>query len=143
MPRSPTLARLGEALADDALVHHLASFDMPYHALAVDEEGHREADDAVAACRLAVEVEERVKAVERELVEERTGPRAVFLQIDGKEHRVAATGDAVERGHFGAARLAPGRPKVHDDDLTVEARQRARRSVGCVPLEVRRDRAHA
>src|SRR5207244_5609954 len=103
----PDLARLRDPVADDALVHHLAALDVTDDALRVDEERDRQTDDAVAARGLAVEVEERVEAVERELVEERARPRAVLLEIDSKEDRVAAARDAVQRRHLRAARRAP------------------------------------
>src|SRR5204862_11757 len=54
----PDLARLRDPVADHALVHHLAALDVTDDALRVDEERDRQTDDAVAARRLAVEVEE-------------------------------------------------------------------------------------
>src|SRR5919109_4263667 len=135
------LAGFSDAEPDLLLAERSPELEVADDARPVHEEGAREAEDAEATGRLAVAVEDWDQPVEAELVEERADLVAGLLQIDFQDHDIGfRRGDALQRGHLLPARLAPGRPKVHDDDLAPVVGQpeglASRRDV----LEVRRGR---
>src|SRR3989441_12950270 len=79
-------ARLREALPDLRLGERAAQLDVPDDAVAVDEEGARQAEDAEAARRRAVRVEHRHEPVEPELIDEGADLVARLLEVD-LDHR--------------------------------------------------------
>src|SRR5438093_1626978 len=134
-------ARLPQALPDLRIGERAAQLDVPDEAVAVDEEGARQAEDAEAARRRAVSVEHRPEAVEPELIDEGADLVARLLEVDlDHRHVRLAARDAIEGGHLLAARHAPGRPEVHDHDPAAKIRQ-ARRSPRAAPCEIRSGRA--
>src|SRR5437899_7036432 len=134
-------ARLRQALPDLRIGERAAQLDVPDDAVAVDEEGARQAEDAEAARRSAVRVEHRHEPVEPELIDEGADLVARLLEVDlDHRHVRLAARDAIEGGHLLAARHAPGRPEVHDHDPAAKIRQ-ARRSPRAAPREIRSGRA--
>src|SRR5947208_6462677 len=117
-------ARLRQALPDLRIGERAAQLDVPDEAVAVDEEGARQAEDAEAARRRAVSVEHRHEPVEPELIDEGADLVARLLEVDlDHRHVRLAARDAIEGGHLLAARHAPGRPEVHDHDPAAKIRR--------------------
>src|SRR6266550_3800322 len=129
-------ARLADAVPDLRL-RDRGELEVADDAGLVDEERARKAQHAEATGRRTVAVEDRLKAIEPERIEEGARLVARLHEIDLEHDHVGlARGDALERGQFLAARRAPGGPEVHDHDLPAVRGEAKRLAVGARPLEV-------
>src|SRR5437879_3225493 len=134
-------ARLLDPRPDHRL-GHLPKLEVADDAVAIDEERAWQRQHPVAACGRAIAVEDGLKTIEPEGVEERSGLVARLHEIDLEHDDIRlAGGDALQRGHLLAARQAPGGPKVHDHDLAAVGGEPKGLAIEVRPLEVRRGRA--
>src|SRR5437764_4852000 len=126
----------------DLRLAHRGELEVADDAGLVDKECAREAEHAETPRGCAVAVEDRLQAIEPERVQEGARLVAWFHEVDlENDHVRLAGGHALQRGHLLAARWAPRRPEVHDDDLAAVGREPEGLAVEADPLEVRSRRS--